>query len=305
MIHRSTTVEIDKITSKILKEAGMKHPPFLIEDLLAHLELYRGFYDLTNPSLIQRAWHKLRVGGQKIEKILGKINLCAVWFPDRQQILIDESLPAPKKDWASFHDTTHTVLPWHKEFFLGDTAQTLDPDFQEMLESEAHYGASAFMFGGQTFTNEALDTPPEWKGVAILKQRYKKSWVTTLRRFVEFSHNLPMAMVVTTPKWMEQPVDQVHRARHFVGSDLFKQQFSSVTRDWIISQIDANTRRRSGGPVGDFDLVIPDMNGVLHQFHAESFFNRHYLLTLLVSRKKPAIVVKPLFEGLISLKTRK
>jgi len=176
MIDRFPSTEIDKIISRILKEAGMKQPPFLIEDLLTHLELYRGFYDLTNPSLIQRAWHKSRVGGQKITNIAGKISLCAIWFPDKQQILIDESLPAPKKNWASFHDTSHTVLPWHKEFFLGDTAQTLDPDFQEMLESEAHYGASAFMFGGQIFTKETLDTPRQWDSVALLKKRENRLW---------------------------------------------------------------------------------------------------------------------------------
>lgn len=36
MIDRSTSTEIDKITPKILKEAGMRQPPFLIEAFLAH-----------------------------------------------------------------------------------------------------------------------------------------------------------------------------------------------------------------------------------------------------------------------------
>ena len=273
----------------------MKDPPFLVEDLLAHLELYRGFYDLTNPSLIQRAWHMIQVGGKKIAKIAGKISLCALWFPDEQRILIDESLPARKKDWASFHDTTHTVLPWHKPLFLGDTAQTLDPDFQEMLESEAHYGASAFMFGGQAFTKEALELVPQWESVRLLQKRYKKSWVTTVRRFVEFSHQLPMAIVVSTAKWDSKPRDQEHRVRHFVGSELFKHQFSWVTPDWVISQIDNNTRMRKGGPVGDFGLTIKDVNGDLHQFRAESFYNTHYIITLLVTQRRPTLVTKPNF----------
>lgn len=292
----------------------MKQPPFLIEDLLAHLELHRGFYDLTNPSVIQRAWHKIQVRGQKIasissiSSILEKIRLCALWFPDEQRILIDESLPAPKKDWASYHDTTHTVLPWHKPLFLGDTAQTLDHDFQEMLEGEAHYGASAFMFGGEVFTREALDTPPGWDSIELLKKRYKKSFVTTLRRFVEFSHQLPMAMVVSTAKWDIKPPEQEHRVRRFVGSKLFKQQFSCVTPDWVIGQIDKNTRKRKGGPVGDFGLTIEDVNGDLHQFRAESFYNTHYIITLLVSQSKPRLVTKPNFgirifpKGLVSRK---
>jgi hypothetical protein len=156
MIDRSTRAEIDKTTSRILKEAGMNQPPFLIEHLIAHLELHHNFYDLKDPSFIQRVGHRLRIGGHKFANIIDKIKLCALWLPDTKQILVDSSLPAIKKDWASFHDATHTVLPWHKEFFLGDTAQTLESDFQEMLESEAHYGGSAFMFGGQVFTKEAL-----------------------------------------------------------------------------------------------------------------------------------------------------
>ena len=221
--------------------------------------------------------------------------MCALWFPDEQRILIDESLPAPKQDWASFHDTTHTVLPWHKPLFLGDTAQTLDPDFQEMLEGEAHYGASAFMFGGQVFTKEALELVPQWESVKLLKKRYDKSWVTTVRRFIEFSHQRPMAMVVSTAKWDIKPPDQEHRVRHFVGSESFKQQFSCVTPDWVIGQIDKNTRKRKGGPVGDFGLAIEDVNGDLHEFRSESFYNTHYIITLMVSRSKARLVTKPNF----------
>jgi hypothetical protein len=45
-----------------------------------------------------------------------------------ERILVDHSQPAPKQEWASFHDVTHRVLEWHRPYFLGDTATTLDPD---------------------------------------------------------------------------------------------------------------------------------------------------------------------------------
>jgi len=45
MIKDSTKREIDKVVAKTLKEAGMRVPPFLIEDLLDYLELDREFYD--------------------------------------------------------------------------------------------------------------------------------------------------------------------------------------------------------------------------------------------------------------------
>jgi hypothetical protein len=163
MIKDSTKRKIDNAVAKTLKEAGMREPPFLIEDLLGHLELDREFYDLEDPGLLRQFWHKVKVKGKILSKIKKTIKLAAVWLPDtgRERILVDETLPEPKKKWASLHDTTHSILEWHRPFFLGDTAQTLDPDFQKALEADANYGASGLMFGGEVFTRDALDTNPE------------------------------------------------------------------------------------------------------------------------------------------------
>ena len=178
----ATRREIDKVVAKTLKEAGLTDPPIDINDLLQHLEVHRDYYDLEDPSLLKRFWYKVEIGKEKLFRILNKIKLAAVWLPDEEKIFIDSSLPQRKKEWASFHDATHSILEWHRPFFLGDTAQTLDPDFQEMLEYEANYGASGLMFGGKIFTKEALDTSPNWASVESLQKRYKKSLATTLRR---------------------------------------------------------------------------------------------------------------------------
>lgn len=212
-----------------------------------------------------------------------------MWLPFRRQrdrIYVDATLPEPKKKWASFHDASHAILEWHRPYFLGDTAQTLDPDFQNALEAEAHYGASGLMFGGKVFTTNALDTKPEWKSIELLKKVYHSSFVTTLRRYVQFSHNIPMAVVVSTAWWEIRPDDQEHRCRHFIKSNLFSTQFSVVTQDLILQIVDDNTTKRKGGPVGNFNLPLLDVNGDLHEFKAESFFNRHYVLTLIVYKRK-------------------
>ncbi len=47
-----TIREIDKVAIRTLKEAGMREPPFLVDDLLDHLEIDREFYDLEDPGLI-------------------------------------------------------------------------------------------------------------------------------------------------------------------------------------------------------------------------------------------------------------
>lgn len=212
--------------------------------------------------------------------------MAAVWLPDEEQILVDTSLPNPKKEWASFHDATHRILEWHRPFFLGDTAQTLDPDFQEMLENEANYGASALMFAGSIFTEDALDTTGNWESVIELQKKYKKSLVTTVRRYVEFGLDRAMVMMVSTPWWREKPLDQEVRWRHFVPSERFKREFGEINPEDILKKIDDHTRRRSGGIVGSFSFSLRDKNGALHEFHAESFFNQHYLVTLIVHKMK-------------------
>lgn len=286
MIDEDTCREIDKVVNRTLKDAGLKPPPFLIEDILNYLDIDRAFYDLEDVTLLRRFWHKVKVRGRKLVNIVRKIDLQAIWLPDEDQILVDSSLPPPKQDWASFHDSIHTILEWHRPYFLGDTAQTLDPSFQEMLEGEANYGASGLMFGGKLFTKEALDTTPEWKSIELFKKRHKKSWVTTSRRYVQLSHDLPMALVISTPWWKDTPNDQEDRCRHFVRSKKFLTNFAVVLSDMVLQEIDNNTVERIGGPVGEFGLSLPDVNSEMHEFHAESFFNRHYIITLLVYQRK-------------------
>jgi Zn-dependent peptidase ImmA (M78 family) len=286
MVDNDTLREIDISVMRVLRDAGLRKPPIRVEPLLEHLKVDRGFYDLEDPSLLRSCWHKVKVKGHKLKNIIKNIKLAALWLPDQERILVDSSLPPPKQEWASFHDATHSILVWHREFFLGDTAQTLDPDFQMQLEAEANYGASALMFGGKVFTQEALDTTPRWESIELLKKRYDKSYPTTLRRYVQFSHNIPMALMVSTPWWTTKPEDQEFQWRHFIRSKRFIEYFHSITPYEILDEINQNTVKRRGGPVGDFGFYLKDNNGDLHEFFAQSFFNQHYLLNLIVHRKK-------------------
>ncbi len=62
MLDDSTKQEIDIAVMKVLREAGMKEPPFQITELLEHLEVHREYYDLEDSGLLQRFRHKVRVG---------------------------------------------------------------------------------------------------------------------------------------------------------------------------------------------------------------------------------------------------
>ena len=278
----ATRREIDKACRNTLRDAGISEPPVRVEVLLKHLELYRHFYDLQDPTFLDRTKHKLLVNGRKLVQIVKKICLQAVLFPDEGRIVIDSGLPILKQEWPSFHEMGHRILVWHRPYFYGDTAQTLDPDWQQRLEEEANDAASTLMFCGQLFTEEARDTKPEWASVTELKKRYRKNYPTTLRRYVQFGPDCPMAMLTSTPSWKDKPDDQTTRCRHFVPSPQFITMFANVGPEHLRQCVDRLAQRRRGGIVADFTLGLRDGRGDLHKFRAESFFNTIYLQTIFV-----------------------
>ena len=108
---KGTRHDIEKIAWQTLKEARIVEPPVRIEAILEHLELDRDFYDLDDPTLLRRFWHKVKVQGHQLSKIIQKIKLAAVWLPNEARIMVDVSLPSPKQEWASFHDSVHRIIP--------------------------------------------------------------------------------------------------------------------------------------------------------------------------------------------------
>lgn len=275
-----TRSEIEAVALRLLREAGVTEPPVPVGRIVDHLELHRQFYDLQNPSFLDRAKHKIIVHGRKIAEMLQRIRLVAVLLYDEDRIVLDTQLPKIKQDWSTCHEVVHRVLPWHKTYFRGDTAQTLAPDWHELLEAEANYGASELMFCGPLFGREAKDLVPAWPSVEELVRRYGKSKTATLRRFVGHGPDLPMVMLVSTPYWEEKPPDQANRWRHYVPSPQFVQRFSSVEPGALLELIDRHSQQRVGGPVADFSCALHDDEGGQHEFHVESFFNRYYILSL-------------------------
>jgi len=163
----ATGREIEKTAWQTLRDAGLTAPPVSVEELLEHLSLFREFYDLQNPSFLDRAKHRIRINGRRIGKILRKIRLQALLFHDGSRIVVDESLPEIKRKWPTFHEASHKILVWHRPYFYGDTAETLNPDWHEQLEAEANYSASSLMFCGLVFTKEPRDTKPGWQALEL------------------------------------------------------------------------------------------------------------------------------------------
>jgi hypothetical protein len=283
---RATRLEIERIAAATLRDAGLTEPPLSVEELLRHVQLPRDYYDLANPGFLDRAKHKLRIQSRKLVDIINKVRLQAVLLFDENRICIDQDLPKIKHPWASCHETGHRLLPWHKPFFFGDTAQTLDPAYQADLEAEANHAAGRLLFLGDRFSEEARDLVPTVESVKVLAKRYRASLTTTLRRYVEQGPDVAMAMLVSTPPWGEQPNDQEHRWRHFVPSERFSVLFPDVSADSLRAAIDSHAVYRRGGKVAEFRLGLIDARGDRHELRAWSFNTQHYLLTLFVEERR-------------------
>jgi len=282
----NTRREIRKVTAETLRDAGLTEPPLSVDRLLEHMELYRDYYDLSDPGFLEQAKHKLLVHGRRLIEILKSVRLQAVLLFDERRICIDANLPKIKHPWASCHEAGHRVLSWHKPYFFGDTAETLDPSYHERLEEEANYAAGRLLFLGDRFTAEARDVAPTADGIKRLARRYRASVTATLRRYVEQGPYIAMAMLVSTAPWDDPPADQLDRWRHFVPSSGFTRLFPDASADQLRVKVDEHARRRRGGVVGEFSLALPDARGDQHEISAWTFDSHHYLLTLFIEENR-------------------
>lgn len=160
----------------------------------------------------------------------------------------------------------------------------LEHEYQDRLECEANYGASSLMFGGGVFTTQARDTTPCWESIQQLQRVHGKSFVTTFRRYVEHSHDMPLAGLISTPWWKPKPEDQITRCRHFIRSLSFERGFPAVHAEQLLQAVNSSTRQRRFGVAGEFTLALENAAGDSFEFSAESFFNQHDLLTLFVAQ---------------------
>lgn len=289
LIDEATQRELDRLVSRVLRDAGFRGPPVDIEVVLEALKLDRDFYDLEDPGLLRRLGHRILVGAKRVADFVEKVRLQALLFFDDKRVLLDKDLPKLKHDWASAHEVGHELIPWHREFCRGDTLETLDPAWHEQLEAEANYAASGLLFCGEVFSNDARDTQPCWKSIELLRRRYRKNWVPTARRYVEKGPDHPMLLLVSTASWNPRPADQPGRVRHFVSSPSFETRFPDPDPEALRQAVDGNTQKRRGGPVGQFNWRLLDRNEEPHVFHAECFYNTYYIITLFVLQGRAAL----------------
>lgn len=285
----NTQSEIDRIAARILGEAGLSKPPIKVEDVLGYLNLHCEYYDLTDPNLADKIKHVLKVQIDKLKGVLSRINFLAATIPGDKRIFIDKNIPSSKLKWASLHEAAHNVLPWHKAFAHADTAEMLMPEFQLELEKEANYGVQRMIFLGDEFKKNALDSKPSITAISELRVEYDCSWESTLRHYVQNTHDVPMMLMVCPLFWNPTHPNWKRGFRYFLRSTACEERFPKLRTEALLAQFDRSVITAANiDTIEPRYIVGPDILGDNYIFRVEILHNQYDIFIIaFLERRAP------------------
>ncbi len=295
--------DIRKQVNRILRDLGNPEPPIKLADVRSLLSLDLQYYSSSDPGLVSELTHRFQLIAKKtipdlgrhLQLALSKSKLCAFWVPALSRIMLDGDVPEPKHRWIEAHEIIHSVIPWHKNFLLGDNAQTLDPTCHAVLEAEANYGAGRLLFLDEKFNAEAKDLDLSFKSIKLLQKRYANSIVSTFWRIVEDRNPLDpvFGMVSIHPHYADVGShDGPNPWRYFIRSEAFARQFSRISSETVYELVRSHASRRKAGPIFAAQDTIIDDRGEEWEVELECFSTTHAVLTLGYTIKERPVVVQ-------------
>lgn len=292
--------EINAQVEKVLRGLGNPEPPLNLDLVRELLRLDRQYYSTTDISALREFASKVKIGAKQLfenpiemYKIVQKAGLKALWLPAPRRILIDADQPQKKHRWSESHEITHSIVEWHKSFLFGDSSIELNITCHEILEAEANYGAGQLLFLRDRFASEAKQLPMCMATIELLHDRFKNSWTCTLWRFVEqLGYDLPILGLVTChPRRIPADYDMATPCKYFIESPAFRQQFENISETEAFEPLTNYCINARGGPLGQDEVILQDVNGGSHVFLFETFYNQYEALTLAVYKRKHSLIV--------------
>ena len=283
--------DIREQVSRIIRDLGNPDPPLKLKNVRSLLSLDLQYYSSSDPGLVSELAHRFRLLAKKTIPDLGKhlqlalseSRLCAFWVPEHSRIMLDGDIPEPKHRWIEAHEIIHSIIPWHRNFLLGDNAQTLDPSCHAVLEAEANYGAGRLLFLNERFGVEARDLNLSFDSIQLLRKRYANSIISTFWRTVEDRNpNEPVfGLVSVHPHYPDVGShDGPKPWRYFIKSEAFARQFSGISPKVAYELVESHASRRKAGPIFAAQDTIRDDRGTQWEIELECFSTTHSVLTL-------------------------
>lgn len=282
--------DIDQLVDKILRDLGRPEPPLDLRMVRELLRLDRKYYSSTDVGPIAEFAHRIKVAGKRLAEdpklildVVKKAKLSGLWLPDDRKIFIDREVPELKHRWIETHEITHSFIPWHADFLLGDTEITLAPSCHEAIEAEANFGAGRLLFFGDRFSAEAKDYHQSFKSIEALKKRFGNTLTSTFWRFIEdrAPHESTFGLISTHPHHTDiGPTSDGTGVHYFITSVGFRQLFPAVTASQAYELIQRNISWKRRGPVVAGKDSLIDLRGEKRSIMLDGFCNTHQVLTM-------------------------
>jgi Zn-dependent peptidase ImmA (M78 family) len=283
-LDQGTAREIDKLIDRVHRNLGASDGPIVPAEVRDMLQLDLRYYTIDDPTVLQEAVHKMRVGAAQVIRrpallveAVKKFDLKGLFLPDRKRILLDSSLPDLKKRWSESHEIVHSLIPWHQEYLFGDTKETLSPTCHQQLEHEANYGAGRLLFPHKAMLDIAAANPPSIAHIKSIAAYFGNTISSTLWRYVEYCAGPCFGVIAEHPRSADS---NVIGTNYFIRSAAFAAEFGSVTETALVNVIRGYCTCRRSGPLGSAEIIFRDSGGMKHIFRAESFGNTYQVLTL-------------------------
>lgn len=293
----ATVKAVDNQIEKVLQGLGNPEPPLDLNQVRELLRLDKQFYSTSENGFVREQVSRITVGVRQVLRrpallfeAIRKMDLKALYIPDRKIILLDDDLPKPKLRWNEAHETTHSLLDWHQDMMFGDTKLTLSPECHEAIENEANFGAGRLLFLRDRFTQECLDTAPSIKSIQKLSKAFGNTITSTLWRTIETLPYPAVGIVSPHPKY-RHGTEATDPWRYFIRSPHFEKQFSKSSPADIFEQVRKYCSYSKRGPLGEGDVELSDDNGCSQIFAFETFYNSFEALTLGVHKEPRPVVI--------------
>ena len=286
-----TAADINEKVNRVIRGLGSPEPPLDLADVRDLLRLDRKFYTAGDVSAVDEVVSKIRVASKQVMErpsllweAIKKLDLKALYIPDRKRILLDADLPPLKHRWNEAHEIGHSLLPWHESVMHGDNKFTLSRACHDIVESEANYTAGRLLFLEDRFVEEARSTPPSLSAIRDLGGKFGNTAATTLYRYVESCGDQAaiVGLITCHPHRSKRPddFDPMEPCRYVIQSIRFDQCFGHLTEIQLFAILEGYCAPRRGGPLGAAEVVLLDREGVGHRFRFETFFNSYEAHTL-------------------------
>jgi hypothetical protein len=285
-----TTRDIDQRISRVQNDLGYSGGKIELLEVRELLRLDLKYYQIDDPSLLQEVVHKVKIGAKQIIErptllleAVRKFDLSALFIPDRKKIYIDAKVPELKKRWYESHEIAHSLIPWHADYALGDDRATLSQACHQIIEAEANYGAGRLLYPAKEFAEVSRGSELSLASVRQVAKHFGNTITSSLWRNIEHTDEIAFAVVGAHPR---HPSDGKSIAEYFIRSKEFAKRFSNITDQDVAVWIKTICGFRKTGPLGNSEIILPDLNSERHVFSIEVFGNGYDVLSLARIKKK-------------------